>query len=415
MDQVLLQAIRKAEKAGKKTNKIKRYPFPRNKLSHLRSEHILRKRIQTYNQKIAELLPVVLPFSVKKFESEEMPPQKDGTIIKIYNYTGHKYRLKLTYSLPHILTELYFASKDRQRGNINYPILGKDLKPVALALLNLSAVQKSPCIIFTLEDIASQIYFKRHSLWRQQLKNLILTIGTTRYDIYTLDNAPQISGTIGTVAYPGKTSVRFGIRLRPKEIFFSFNQFWLLPYPNRFGRVPYFILATNELKDFRNLPDYMKNGYLWLASHRYSLSIITPKIGTFLKVGFLLSDEQIHHWKKWGELRPKWHNFIDEMKRMKVLQDKEYLAKPEGDLTTYKVRFTPTKSFLEQASIDKLPETPEYNHAIRTYLSSMATHGQSAKWVLDNLRLTCPSEMAKGIKSGKFDSMVKKGYYSQLR
>lgn len=417
MKKELKTAIKKAEKAGKKAGRIKRYryPFPRNKLSHLRSDQVLGKKIQTYRQNLAELLPLVLPFSVKKFVNEQLPPQKDGTIVKIYHYIGPEYRLKLTYSLPHSLIKRYFSSKDRQQGSIDFPVLGKDLKPVTLALLNLSSVQKSPYVIFTLQDIANQIYFERADGWRRHLSDLILTIATTSYDLYDLDGEPQISGSIGTIAFPGKTSARFGIELHPQEVFFSFNHSWLLPYPNRFGSEPYFILATGELKDYRLLPDYMKNGYVWLASHRYSLDIITPKIGTFLRKGFGLSEEKIEHWQKHGRLRLQWNEFKAEMKRMKVLTDVVTLEKPKRDLTTYKVQFVPTKTFKEQAAIDILPDTPKYNDSIRLYLESMAIHKQNAKWVLENLRWLTPPAMEKNIKSGKFDSMAKKGYYDRFK
>lgn len=412
------KAINKAQKAGKKAGRIKRYPFPRNKLSHLRSEQILGKKIQTYSQNLAELLPLVLPFSVKKFENEQLPPQKDGTIVKIYHYIGPEYRLKLSYSLPHTLAERYFSSNARQQGSIDFPVLGKDLKPVTLALLNLSSVQKSPYIIFTLEDLANQIFFERADGWRRHLSDLILTIGTTSYDIYDLKGEPQISGSIGTIAFPGKTSARFGIKLQSGEVFFSFNHSWLLPYPNRFGKEPYFILATDELKGYRLLPDYMKNGYLWLASHRYSLNIITPKIGTFLRKGFGLSEEEIKDWQGHGRVRPKWKEFLIEMKTMGVLQRVEYLTEKSErgrNFVNCKVRFIPTKTFKEQAAIDILPDTEAYREAIRSYLESMATHKQNAKWVLEKLLLPCSSEMEKNIRSGKFDSMVKKGYYDRFK
>lgn len=399
----------------KKQASPKRYPYPRDKRSHLRGREVLKRRIQTYNQGVAELFPLVLPFSTKGYRVEQMPPQKDGTIVRIFHISTPEGHLKLTYSLPGALVERYFSSEARQRGNINYPALGKDLKPVTLGLLNLSTVQKSPQIVFTLEDLAVQIGLKQTHGWRKHLRDLITTIGTTKYELFGHNGELEVSGTIGAIAFPGKMSARFGFKLQPDEAFFSFNWAWLLPYPNRFGQVPYFIMLTDEAKAFRDLPDYMKNGYFWLISHRYSLHKITPRISTFLRKGFGLSEGQIEDWQKHGRLRANWRNFLREMKTMDVLQRTEYLTKEGRDLTNYVVRFIPTKTFLEQATIDILPDTPEYRDRISSYLDSMRREKKSAKWVLEEFLLHCPDAMKKNILSGKFDSMVKKGYYDQFK
>lgn len=428
MDKDLKTRISKAKKAGQKrfphdkNGNIKELSCPDLSKAHRRSKCVLRRKLQTYRDDTARLLPIVLPSRLKNYYDEEFPPQKNGTIVKIYSYECEDYRFKLTYSLPPGLLKWYSTPRQRMCHKIDYPTLGKDLKPVCLALLNLASVQKSAHIIFKPEDIADQIYMKRIFNWRQHIKDLIVTIGTTSYELEHNRKKFTAYGNIGNLLIAGANChiLMKDIRLRKGEILFHFNDDWLLPLHNPGGKIPYFLLQTDRLRQMRDLPEWMQNGWLWLARHRYLLPKMRIKMETFLASAFRLAPEEISNWKKWGELTEKWRKFVREMKKKQIIEYIKFYRKPKqrekGESFSNSV-FTiqPTDLFLTQARVTLPEPTKENKQAIQHLMKLLNIYGwTNARGFMNAYKLGSGNEtIDKLVSSGEFDRFWKKGIFQK--
>lgn len=200
------------------------------------------------------------------------------------------------------------------------------------------------------------------------------------------------------------------LKLQPGDIYFHFNEDWLIPTS------PYFKTQTTHLKAIERLPRFMQNGYLYLARNQNIISrrMNPPYIETFLKSGFKLTGKEIEALKRKGQVKRRLNAFIEEMKGIRVLSEVQIIGKTTSrDLSSAKVRFILTKEF-EDLKVDELSLTPELEEEIHRWLYFRKNYKTTAKKVMEDYKLQPKSdEMTKHIESGAFDKLVDKGYYTE--
>lgn len=372
----------------------------KNSHHHQNSKDVLGKKLQSYKTVVAELLPLALPYSVRKQFTETLTKQKDGALTKSYNQENEDWSIFLSYTLSPTLA--------KQKRIKLYPILGKDALPVFLAMYNLTKVQKSSGVIFTPKDIADQIYkHQPPDLWKQKTKGIILCMGLATFTIVDKRYGSIRIERFGKAVFAGKKAITVdGKTLKPGEIYFDFEKTWLTP------KIPYFKTRTEDLKAIEALPRYMQNGYLWLARNQNTVShkMNPPYINKFLGTGFELTKKEIADWKSKGKLRPNFDAFITAMKEMNVLEDALLAEDPSKDFSLNRVRFILTKEF-ENLRATELPPTSACNKEIIEVLEVMIREKISAKRVIKSFVQPKDSALRMQIRSGDFDTLVKRGYY----
>ena len=213
----------------------------------------------------------------------------------------------------------------------------------------------------------------------------------------------------GNATFAGRKSLWVcGLKLNPGDIYFHFNEDWLIPSS------PYFKIETSHLKAIHQLPRYMQNGYLWLARNQNTIPgrMNPPFLRTFLKSAFKWTDKEIEAEKKHGLAKKKIKLFGEEMKEKGVLVDFKILGRTgPSNFSSNKVKFVLTKKF-EDLKVDRLALTPEREQEIYRWLHLMRTCKTTAKKVMKEHGFSSKSkEIIEHIKSGTFDKLVERGYY----
>ncbi len=393
------------EKAIRKAKGKKRYPRIAGQVVK-RSKEVLTKKLQTYKPEIADILPLALPYSVKKQFIEEISEQDDGSLNKSYTFDCEDWSISLLYSFPP-----FIASQKRVKF---YPVLGREALPVFLAMISLAKVQESSRVVFSPGDIGSLIYEnKSPSGAHKKIRDIILCMSLAKFTVACKKAGSFAVRHYGSAVFAGRKSIWCcGLKLNPGDIYFHFDEDWLIPSSLR-----YFKTQTLHLKKIGRLPRYMQNGYLWLARNQNTIQHLMnpPYIETFLKSGFKWTDKAIEAHKGKGEVRKKLKAFAEEMKKIGVLEDAEITGgTAPSDLSTNKVKFVLTKEF-ENLKVDHLTLTPELKEEVWRWLYFRENYETSAKNIMEIYKLKPKSEeMTKHIESGAFDKLVERGYYTKL-
>lgn len=393
------------EKAIRKAKGTKRFPRIHGRIIK-RSEEVRTRKLQTYKPEIADILPLALPYSVKKQFVEEISHQDDGSLNKSYTLDCEDWSVSLLYSFPP-----FIASQRRVKF---YPVLGRDALPVFLAMVSLAKVQKSSRIVFSPEDIGRLICENEAPLEAQKkIRDIILCMAFAKFTVTRKKTGSLSVQHFGNAVFAGRKSIWFcGLRLNPGDIYFHFNEDWLVP-----ATLHYFKTQTVHLKAIRQLPRYMQNGYLWLARNQNTIPHLmnSPFLRTFLKSAFKWTGKEIETEKEHGRVRKKIKLFGEKMKKMGVLADFEILGGTgPSDFSSNKVRFILTKEF-EDLKVDQLTLTPELKVEVWRWLCFRKNYETSAKKVMEDYKLRPESkEMTKHVESGAFDKLVERGYYSSF-
>jgi len=182
-----------------------------------------------------DILPLALPYSVKKQFIEEISEQDDGSLNKSYTYRGEDWNVSLQYSFPP-----FIALQERVKF---YPVLGRDALPVFLAMISLAKVQESSRIVFSPEDIGKLICKEDPSLKIQKkIKDIILCMAFAQFTVTRKSTNAFSVQHYGNATFAGRKSLWVcGLKLNPGDIYFHFNEDWLIP------TFPYFKSQTLHL------------------------------------------------------------------------------------------------------------------------------------------------------------------------
>lgn len=396
--------MKRFEKAIRKAKEKKRFPRINGQIVK-RSEEVLARKLQTYKPEIADTLPLALPYSVKKQFVEEIIQQDDGSLGKSYTLDCEDWKVSLQYLFPPFIA--------LQKQVKFYPVLGRDALPVFMAMTDLAKIQESSRIVFSPEDIGKLICEGEASpKILKKIRDIILCMAFAQFAVTYKKTGSVSVQHYGSAFFAGRVAVwHCGFKLNPGDIYFHFDEDWLIP------SLPYFKSQTLHLKTMRELSRYMQNSYLWLARNQNTIQHLMnpPFLRTFLKSAFKWTDKEIEAEKEQGRVREKVKLFGEKMKERGILASLEIVGgTTAGDFETNKVKLELTKEF-ENLKVDCLALTPELKEEIFQWLGYRKFYKMSAKRVMDEICFQPKSkEMTKHIESGAFDKLVERGYYNKL-